>query len=83
MNLSSLSTLTVPVGSISRCDRWLACQRLQDLNIPCQCQSDGCLRVEITHPVAILQLRSVVQQITASRPELIDWLERCLDSSFS
>ncbi|MCY7394495.1 MAG: hypothetical protein LH647_24250 [Leptolyngbyaceae cyanobacterium CAN_BIN12] len=79
MNLSSSIPLTVPVGTISRCDRWLACQRLQDLNIPCQCQLDGCLQVEITHPIAILQLRSVVQQITASRSELIEWLERCLD----
>jgi len=77
MNSSISMTLTAPVGSISRCDRWLACQRLQDLNIPCQCQSDGCLQVEIIHPIDILQLRSVVQQITASRPELIDWLERC------
>ncbi|PZV13964.1 MAG: hypothetical protein DCF22_09645 [Leptolyngbya sp.] len=80
MNLSSSSTLTVPVGTISRCDRWLACQRLQDLSIPCQCHSDGCLQVEVTHPMAILQLRSVVQQITASRSELIGWLERCLAS---
>ncbi|MEX0269185.1 Asr1405/Asl0597 family protein [Leptolyngbyaceae cyanobacterium UHCC 1019] len=81
MNLSSSMTLTVPVGSISRCDRWLACQRLQDLNISCQCHSDGYLQVEITHPIAILQLRSVVQQITASRLELVDWLERCLDAN--
>lgn len=79
MNLSSSIPLTVPVETISRCDRWLACQRLQDLSIPCQCQLDGCLQVEITHPIAILQLRSVVQQITASRSELIEWLERCLD----
>jgi hypothetical protein len=77
MNLSIPTPLAVPITSISRCDRWLACQRLQDLDIPCQCQSDGYLRVDIVHPIAILQLRSVVQQITASRSDLVDWLEKC------
>lgn len=75
-SVSSLP-LTIPVLTISRCDRWQACQRLQELDIPCDCRTDGHLHVEIHHPIVLLQLRSVIQQITASRTELITWLERC------
>lgn len=77
MNSHRLAALTVQVPTISRGDRWLAYQRLQELNIPCQCRPDGRLGVEINHPIDLLQLRSVVQQITASRAELINWLEQC------
>ncbi len=67
----------MPVSTIDRCDRWQVSQRLQELNIECQCLPDGQLTIEIQHPVDILQLRSVIQQSTASRPDLLDWLERC------
>jgi hypothetical protein len=77
--VSSLS-VTVPVLTISRCDRWQAYQRLQELEIPCDCRADGHLHVEVSHPIALLQLRSVIQQITTSRAELINWLERCWQS---
>jgi len=69
--------LAVPVSTIDRCDRWQVSQRLQELNISCQCASDGQLTIEIQHPIDILQLRSVIQQSTASRTDLLDWLERC------
>lgn len=77
MQPSCTSSLTVPVLTISRCDRWLACQRLQDLSIPCHCTEDGYLRVEVDHPTAIVQLKSVIQQLTAPRTALVDWLEQC------
>ncbi len=77
MNPSSQTTLTIPVLTISRGDRWQACQRLQDLDIACHCTTDGYLQVEISTPATILQLRSVIQQITAPRTELVDWLGRC------
>ncbi|MGQ9870882.1 Asr1405/Asl0597 family protein [Leptodesmis sp.] len=77
MQPSCTPSLTVPILTIARCDRWLACQRLQDLSIPCHCTEDGCLQVEVTHPTAIAQVRSVIQQLTASRTVLVDWLEQC------
>ncbi|NJP10910.1 MAG: hypothetical protein HC866_16705 [Leptolyngbyaceae cyanobacterium RU_5_1] len=83
MNQPSLTSLTVQVLTISRCDRWQARQRLQDLNIPCHCLADGRLQVEINHPIAILQLRSVIQQLTASRTDLIDWLDQCWQTPHS
>ncbi|MGI0488704.1 Asr1405/Asl0597 family protein [Pantanalinema rosaneae CENA516] len=75
-SVSSLP-LTTPVLTISRCDRWQACQRLQALDILCDCRADGRLHVEIDRPIVLVQLRSVIQQLTASRSELIDWLEQC------
>jgi hypothetical protein len=77
MQPSCKSSLTVPVLTISRCDRWLACQRLQDLSIPCYCTEDGYLHVEVAHPTAIAQVKSVIQQLTAPRTALVGWLEQC------
>jgi hypothetical protein len=79
MNHSQLESLTVQVQTVSRCDRWQAQQRLQDLSIPCHCSADGHLIVEVNNPLAIVQLKSVVQQLTDSRAQLINWLERCWD----
>lgn len=77
MNPTGLTPLTVPVLTISRGDRWQVYQRLQELHIPCTCSRDGGLSVEIAHPIDILQLRSVIQQLTASRANLVGWLEQC------
>lgn len=67
----------VQLSIISRCDRWQVSQRLQDLEIPCCYSSEGHLVAEIKTPTDLLQLQSVIQQLTASRPELIRWLETC------
>ncbi len=77
MNPTGLNPLAVSVCSITRCDRWQVSQRLQDLNIAAHCAPDGQLTIEISHPVDILQLRSVIRQITAPRTELLSWLEQC------
>jgi hypothetical protein len=58
-------------------DRWQVYQRLQELEIPCCCETNQPLQVEITHPSAALQLWSVTRQFTASRQDLIFTLERC------
>jgi hypothetical protein len=68
---------TVQLSIISRCDRWQVSQRLQDLEIPCSYSSEGHLVAEIKTPTDLLQLQSVLQQLIASRPELIRWLETC------
>ncbi len=72
-----LTTLTIQVSTIDRCDRWQASQRLQELSIPCSCAADGQLYVEINYPIDILQLKSVVQQHTAPRSDLVHWLKQC------
>lgn len=63
--------------AIARSDRWQAYQRLQELEIPCVCLEDGRFQVDISTPIAAVQLWSVVTHLTAPRPQLIQWLERC------
>ncbi len=77
MNSSSLGSLTVQLETIPRGDRWQVYQRLQSLNIACHCSPDGGVAVEINSPTALAQLSSVVKQLTASRSDLISWLECC------
>ncbi|NJL02550.1 MAG: hypothetical protein HC838_00255 [Spirulinaceae cyanobacterium RM2_2_10] len=69
---SPSQTLTIPLG-----DRWRIRHRLNELAIPVACPSDGSLRVEIDCPLALILVRSTVQQFAASRGELVQWLERC------
>lgn len=57
--------------------RWLVFQRLQDLNIPCQCQMYGDLHVQVNDGVTALQVWQVLRQFSASKQDLVDWLERC------
>jgi hypothetical protein len=80
MNFPSQTSLSVPISTIHRSDRWQVRHRLQELDIPCDCSANGLLSVKIYHPIAILQLRSVIQQTTAARADLIVWLERCWDA---
>lgn len=68
----STQAITVPPGV-----RWCLCHRLKELDICATCPKDGTLQVEISHPVALVQLWSVVQQATTSRQEKLHWLERC------
>jgi hypothetical protein len=79
MYQSGLDTLAGHILTISRCDRWQAHQRLEELELHCWCAEDGTLCVEISSVLAGIQVRSVIQQLTASRQELIAWLERCWD----
>lgn len=62
---------------IPRYDRWSLYRRLQELQIPCVCCPDGSLRADVSHGLALVLLRSAVQQLTASRAELVSWLSRC------
>lgn len=57
--------------------RWGVYHRLQELEIPCSCLTNQPLKIEIDNPRAIAQLCCVVKQSTASRSELIDWLDNC------
>jgi len=77
MHQSSLNSLVSQVVKVSRCDRWQAYQRLQELEIQSSCAGDGTLAVEVRTVGEAIQLRSVIQQLTAPRSELIDWLDLC------
>ncbi|BAZ01648.1 hypothetical protein NIES37_56520 [Tolypothrix tenuis PCC 7101] len=57
-------------------DRWQVYQRLQELDIPCWCESNQPLQVEITNPLAIIQLWSVMRQFSVSRQDIISSLEK-------
>ncbi len=63
--------------AVCRCDRWQLQQRLQDLEIPVYCEEDGSVWADVSHPVTIVQIRSVMQQLVAPRQELVGWLNRC------
>jgi hypothetical protein len=66
------------VLSISLCDRWQVYQRLQELDIPCTRLEDGRLQAEVNDSLTtILQVWSVVFQLTASRQQIVNWLEQC------
>jgi hypothetical protein len=77
MHSPSCDLTPAQIVSISRSDRWLAYQRLQELSIPCDCAQDGHLRVAVDSAEAAIQVWSVIRQLTASRSQLIQWLERC------
>ena len=77
MNQPSLNSLVGQVVTVSRCDRWQAYQRLQELGVQCWCSADGTLSVEVKTVGDAVQLRSVIQQLTGSRNELLDWLNLC------
>lgn len=70
------STLTQTV-TVKNGDRWQVYYRLQELEIPCKCLPHKPLEVEINHPIAGIQLWSVVRNFSASRSELVDWLNDC------
>lgn len=63
--------------------RWPIYQRLTDLGVPCEYAPYQPLRVEVSSPLAALQVWSVVRQMSAPRETLIDWLEHCWQVNFS
>lgn len=77
MNPLNLDAAVQETVEVNRADRWQVYLRLQDLDISCECPSDQPLRVEIQSATAAMQLWSVVKQLTASRQDLVEWLERC------
>ncbi|NJL81124.1 MAG: hypothetical protein HC836_04670 [Richelia sp. RM2_1_2] len=77
MLLPQSSNVLHQIVQIPHSQRWQIYYRLQELNIPCSCLSDGSLQVQINNTIAAILLRSTVIQFTASRCSLIDWLERC------
>ena len=71
------------VVTIDWTERWQVYQRLQELQIPCQCLPNQPLQVNLSSPSAAIQLWSVVRHFTASRQELADWLKHCWQVSIN
>ncbi|AFY68952.1 hypothetical protein Pse7367_0649 [Thalassoporum mexicanum PCC 7367] len=67
--------------NLEQCDRWIAYQRLQELDIPCTCRCGQPLQVNLENAVALVQLWSVVRRIESSRHDLAQWLNHCLLAS--
>ena len=67
---------------IKNTERWSIYHRLQELDIPCNCSTNQPLQVELNNPSAIAQLCCVFKQSTASRSELIDWLDNCWEINY-
>ena len=63
--------------TVKRTYRWDVFHRLQELGIECECSTNKPLLVHLNSPTTIVQISSVVRQFTASRQELIDWLDDC------
>ena len=77
MNSAKFSPEPRQVVEVPWCDRWLVYHRLQELDIPCFCATHQPLEAQVSSPTAMIQLWSISQQYSASRQELIDWLQIC------
>ncbi len=65
------------VVEVNWADRWQVYQRLRELDIPCWCETNQPLKVQIDSAIAAVQLWSVMRQFTVPRCELISTLELC------
>lgn len=77
MNPLDPQSETIALVELNRVDRWQVCLRLWELAIPCRCDPDQPLKVQVNNATAAVQLWSVIKQLTSSRSELVNWLERC------
>lgn len=57
--------------------KWDVYHRLKALEIDCHCQTNQPLTIDLNTTQTAIQLWSVVKHSSASRQELIDWLNRC------
>ena len=67
-----LQTVTIK-GS----ERWQVYYRLKALDIECFCRMNEPLQVAPDSPQQVIQLWSIVKQVTSDRHELVDWLNQC------
>ena len=58
-------------------DRWQVYFRLKELEIPCQCKSYQPLLVDVQSAQSLVQVWSVVKQVSTPRLELAQWLNQC------
>ncbi len=73
-NQQSSTSERITVQGSDRCQMY---HRLQTLDISCQCKTNQPLQVKLDSILTTIQIWSVAKQYTASRQELVDWLEGC------
>lgn len=71
------------IVEIDWAERWQVYQRLQELDIPCWCQTNQPLTVQLEDVSTAVQFWGVMRRFTASRQELIWLLETCWQQSSS
>lgn len=74
------SSLNSP-SSLHGMERWDVYHRLQELGILCECSLNNPLKVYLDSPEQVILFWGVVKQITATRLELIEWLQACWQKS--
>lgn len=57
--------------------RWEVFRRLKELEIDCQCSTNEPLLVNLDSPITLVQIWSVMRQLSAKQPQLVDWLNEC------
>lgn len=77
MNPADPELAVCEIVRVSWPDRWQVYRRLQELEIPCWCAVEQPLRTQIDTVKQAAQLISVLRQVSASRSELVQWLECC------
>ncbi|GBF82837.1 Asr1405/Asl0597 family protein [Aphanothece sacrum] len=77
MNSPNLPLELTQVLQVDWSDRWSVYYRLQELEILCHCSAYKPLQVKLYSATSLIQVWSVIKQHSASREELIDWLNDC------
>lgn len=70
------------VVEVNWADRWQVYQRLNELDIPCCCETNQPLQVEIANPLAIVQFWCVMRRFTDCRQDQIRILENSWHSRY-
>ena len=65
------------VLSVKWSSRWEIFRRLKALQINCQCRTNEPLLIDLHSPTTLVQIWSVIRQSSATRTQLIDWLDNC------
>ena len=77
MNPLEQEAQTAQIVDVRWSDRWQIYLRLRELGIPCWCAMDQPLRVQIDTAAALIQIWSVIRQVSTPRQVLVNWFEEC------
>lgn len=77
MNSSPLSSSISQLIDLPGLDRWQVYQRLQELDIPCQCSLYQPIKIQVSNPTQLIQVWSVTRQVTTPPVELAKFLNKC------
>jgi hypothetical protein len=75
--MNPLPLITMQSIDLPGLNRWQIYQRLQELDIPCQCSLYQPIKVQVSNPTQLIQIWSVTRQVTNSPPKLREFLNNC------